>query len=138
VGALQTLEAIVSIPGRDRRRMGKEGFMRYVLLINLDKTMPRPEKAEQEAIFLGHQRFEAALGGKLVHTERLGLDGEASRISLKAGHPLVTDGPFAETKEVLGGFYVIECDTKDEAIEWAKKIPLRADRMIEVRPIRPM
>ena len=111
--------------------------MRYVLLINLDKTMPRPEEAEQEAILLGHQRFEAALGGKIVHTERLGLDGEASRISLKAGHPRVTDGPFAETKEVLGGFYVIECDTKDEAIEWAKKIPLRADRMIDVRPVWP-
>ena len=58
-------------------------------------------------------------------------------ISLKAGHPLVTDGPFAETKEVLGGFYVIECDTQDEAIEWAKKIPLHEDRSVEVWPLWP-
>jgi len=111
--------------------------MRYVLLITLDKTAPRPQEAEQEAILRGHQRFEAELAGKIVHTERLGLDDQASRISLQAGHPSVTDGPFAETKEVVGGFYVIECDTKAEAIEWAKKIPLRADRSIEVRPIRP-
>ena len=64
-------------------------------------------------------------------------DGEASRVRLKAGQPLVIDGPFAETKEVLGGFYVIECDTKDEAIGWAKKIPLREDRAVEVRPVWP-
>jgi hypothetical protein len=49
----------------------------------------------------------------------------------------VTDGPFTETKEVLGGFYVIECDTRNEAIEWAEKIPLRDDRTVEVRPIWP-
>ena len=47
----------------------------------------------------------------------------------------MTDGPFAETKEVLGCFYLIECNTKSEAIEWAKKIPLREDRSVEVRPI---
>ena len=49
----------------------------------------------------------------------------------------MTDGPFTETKEALGGFYVIECDTRNEAIEWAKKIPLREDRTVEVRPIWP-
>ena len=69
--------------------------------------------------------------------ERLRLDKDASRVRLKAGRPHVTDGPFAETKEVLGGFYQVECDTKDEAIEWAKKIPLREDRNVEVRPIWP-
>jgi len=49
----------------------------------------------------------------------------------------VTDGPFIECNEVLGGFYVIECDTRDEAIDWAKRIPLRDDRSVEVRPIWP-
>jgi hypothetical protein len=48
------------------------------------------------------------------------------------------DGPFTETKEVLGGFYLIECDTKEEAVEWARKIPLREGGFIEVRPIWPM
>lgn len=113
--------------------------MRYMLLINIDKTAPPPQKAEMEAIFHGHERFEAELqaAGKMVHAERLRSDGEASRVRVKAGHPLVTDGPFTETKEVLGGFYVIECDTKEEAIEWAKKIPLREDRTVEVWPLWP-
>lgn len=113
--------------------------MRYMLLINVDKTAPPRQKAEMEAILQGHERFEAELqaAGKMVHTERLRSDEEASRVRLKAGQRQVTDGPFTETKEILGGFYVIECDTKNEAIEWAKKILLREDRTVEVRPIWP-
>jgi hypothetical protein len=113
--------------------------MRYMLLINIDRAAPPRQKAEMEAILQGHERFEAELkaAGKLVHTERLRSDEEASRVRLKAGQRLVTDGPFAETKELVGGFYVIECDTKGEAIEWAKKILLRDDRTVEVRPIWP-
>jgi hypothetical protein len=115
--------------------------MRYMLLINVDRTAPPLQEAEMEALLHGHKHFEAELraagNGRLVHTERLRLDDEASRVTLKAGQRLVTDGPFAETREVLGGFYLIECDTKSEAIEWAKKIPLREDRSIEVRPIWP-
>jgi hypothetical protein len=113
--------------------------MRYMLLINIDKTAPPPQKAEMEAILHDHERFEAELqaAGKMVHTERLRSDGEASRVRLKAGKRQVTDGPFTETKEVLGGFYLIECDTKNEAIEWAKKIPLREDRTVEAWPLWP-
>src|SRR5262245_65662128 len=110
-------------------------LMRYVLLINIDKAATPPTQGELDAILHGHERFEAEAGGRIVHTERLRLEEKASRIRLKAGQRLVTDGPFAETKEVLGGFYVIECDTKEEAIEWAGKIPLREDRTVEVRPI---
>ena len=111
--------------------------MRYMLLINIDKTAPPAQEAEIEAILQGHVRFEADLraAGKMVHTERLGPAERASRVRLKAGQRQVTDGPFTETKEVLGGFYLIECDTNDEAIEWAKKLPLREDRTVEVRPI---
>jgi hypothetical protein len=113
--------------------------MRYMLLINIDKTAPPPEKAEMEAILHGHERFEAELraAGKMVHTERLRSDEEASRVRFKAGQRLVTDGPFTETKEILGGFYLIECDTKNEAIEWAKKLPFREGRTVEVRAIWP-
>jgi hypothetical protein len=114
--------------------------MRYMLLINNDKNTPPPQQAEMEAIFKGHQRFgeEAMAAKKMVHGERLRGDEDASRIRLKAGQRQVTDGPFTETKEVLGGFYLIECDSKTEAIEWAKKIPLREGGTIEVRPIWPM
>jgi hypothetical protein len=113
--------------------------MRYMLLIHLGRGAPPPSKPELEAILQGHRRFGAELqaAGRLVHTERLRSDGEASRISLKAGQRIVTDGPFVETKEILGGFYVIECDTQNEAIEWARKIPLRDDRAVEVREVCP-
>jgi hypothetical protein len=57
-------------------------------------------------------------------TVRIGQDGER----------LVTDGPFAETKEQVGGFYVIECAGPEEALEWAKQVPLRAGA-VEVRPV---
>jgi len=109
--------------------------MRYALLINIDRAAPRPQDGELEEILRGHERFEAELGGKIVQTARLRLDAEASRVRLSAGRPLVTHGPFAETKEVLGGFYIVECDSQAEAIEWAKRLPLREDRTIEVWPV---
>jgi hypothetical protein len=119
--------------------LGEEGLMRYMLLISVDRTAPPRQEAEMEAILNGHKRFETELkaAGKMVHTERLRSDEEANRVRLKSGQPQVTDGPFTETKEVLGGIYLIECDTKDEAIEWAKKLTLREDRTVEVRPIWP-
>ena len=109
--------------------------MRYILLINSDKAAPPPQKAEMEALMQGHQRFgeELQAARKMVHGERLRPDEEASRVRLKAGQRQVTDGPFTETKEVLGGFY-----TKKEAVEWAKKIPLREGGSVEVWPIWPM
>ena len=113
--------------------------MRYMLLITIDRTAPPRQAAEMKAILEGHERFEAELkaAGKMVHTERLRPDEEASRVRVKAGQIQVTDGPFAETKEALGGFYVIECETRSEAIEWAKRLPLRDDRTVEVRPAWP-
>ena len=115
--------------------------MRYLLLIcSDDKNAPPRPRAEMEAIVQGHGRFSQELqaAGKMVAGERLRPDADGSRIRLKAGQRQVTDGPFAETKEALGGFYLIECGTRDEAVEWAKKIPLVEGSFVEVRPIWPM
>jgi len=111
--------------------------MRYVLLIGSDKSAPPPPAAQMEATVEGHMRFAEELhkAGKMVVGERLRPDGDASRIRLKAGQRQVTDGPFTETKEALGGFYLIECDSMAEAVELAKKIPLHEGGYIEVRPI---
>ena len=54
---------------------------------------------------------------------------------LRDGEVLTTDGPFAETKEQLGGFYILECETLDEAIKWAAQIPHAATGTVEVRPV---
>jgi hypothetical protein len=112
--------------------------MRYMLLICADeKTEAAVPPAEMSAIVQGHRRFaeELRAAGKMVVAERLRPEGEGSRIRLEAGQRHVTDGPFAETKEVLGGFYLIECETRQEAVEWATKIPLRPDSFVEVRPV---
>ncbi len=59
----------------------------------------------------------------------------AKTIRVRDGERIVTDGPFAETKEVLGGYYVLECKDLDEAIEWAAKIPGARHGSVEVRPV---
>ena len=114
--------------------------MRYMLLINSDKSTPPPSKAQMEAIMQGHQKFGAEIlaAKKMVHGERLRGDDEASRIRFKAGQRQVTDWPITERKELLGGLYKIDCDSKAEASEWAKKIPLTEGGHLDVVPVWPM
>ena len=115
--------------------------MRYMLLIgSTDKNAPPPPPAQMQAIMEGHMRFgqELRQSGKMVHGERLRPDADGARVRAKAGQRQVMDGPFTETKEALGGFYLIECETRDEAIEWAKKVPLGEDGFVDVRPVWPM
>jgi hypothetical protein len=59
-----------------------------------------------------------------------------ARVSFSGGKPRVTDGPFAETKEVLGGYWMIEVKSKEEAIEWASRCPAADNEVIEVRQVQ--
>ena len=73
----------------------------------------------------------------------LGLDGlhppsAGARVSFKGRKPLVTDGPFAEVKEVLGGYWMINVASRDEAIAWAKRCPASEDEVIEIRQVQEM
>ncbi len=73
----------------------------------------------------------------------LALDGlfppsTGARISYADGKPTVTDGPFAETKEVIGGYWIIQVRSREEAIEWAKRAPMSNNEVIEVRQIHEM
>jgi hypothetical protein len=74
--------------------------------------------------------------GKWAESNRLRFSNEACTIRIRGGKPVVLDGPFAESKEQLGGFYLIEADSQAEAIEWAQRLPLRDVGAIEVRPAR--
>lgn len=73
----------------------------------------------------------------------LGLDGlhppsAGARVSFKGGKPVVTDGPFAESKEVLGGYWMIDVGSRDEAIAWARRCPAGENDVIEIRQVQEM
>ncbi len=93
--------------------------------------------AEMEDVMERHARLRADLEarGEFVRCDRLRPSAEAATVSIRAGAPVVTDGPFAETKEVMGGFYLVECGSKAEAIAWAKRLPLAGRSRVEVRPV---
>lgn len=85
-------------------------------------------------------KYNCALqdAGVLRSCEGLHPPSVGARVSFKGGNPTVTDGPFVETKEVLGGFWMIEVGSRDEAIEWAKRCPGGDNEVIEVRQVQEM
>ncbi|MFI7441919.1 YciI family protein [Nonomuraea indica] len=80
---------------------------------------------EKAAIGHGHGEFMEALkkSGELILTQALVDPSQAAVVSVRNGQPVVTDGPFLESKEYLGGFYLIDCESKERAIELAAQIP---------------
>jgi hypothetical protein len=115
--------------------------MQYVLLICGDEssfaTLSPEEGAEMMAAY---EKFvhEATESGVLRGGERLRPTTDATTVQVRDGKVLTADGPFAETKEQIGGFFVVECADLDEAIEVASKIPGAHHGSIEVRPTWPM
>jgi hypothetical protein len=107
--------------------------MRYALLIATDE---RDEAANpgrlEEYIAFGEEMGER---GVLQGGERLRPTTDATSVQVRNGDVLTSDGPFAETKEQIGGFYLVDCKDLDEAIEVASKIPGAKHGTIEVRPI---
>ncbi len=113
--------------------------MKYMLTLygpegGMEDASPEEMKAEMD----GWAAFseEAVEKGAFVSGEGLQPSTTATTVHIpeNGGKPPVTDGPFAESKEQLGGFYVLECKDLDEALDWAKKIPLR-EGTVEVRPV---
>lgn len=85
-------------------------------------------------------RYNEALeeAGILRDMNGLHPPSDGARVSFDGGTPLVTDGPFPETKEVLGGYWIIEVASKEEAIEWARRCPASENEVIEIRRIQEM
>jgi hypothetical protein len=94
-----------------------------------------PEESAQ--VMEAYGSFSQEVNERGVFLAGEGLQGPeaATSVRVRNGERLVTDGPFAETKEQLGGFYLLECKDLDEAIEWAAKIPGAQNGTIEVRPV---
>jgi hypothetical protein len=112
--------------------------VKYMLLIYGEPdAAPAPGTAEFD---LQHKHWmtytdELIATGKMVGGDALQATDTATTVRVRAGDRLTTDGPFAETKEVLGGYYVIEADGLDEALDWAARMPNINYGSVEVRPI---
>jgi hypothetical protein len=76
--------------------------------------------------------------GVLLSLDGLHPPSAGARVRFKGGKPIVTDGPFAETKEVLGGYWMIEVGSREEAIAWARRCPASDNDVIEVRQVQEM
>lgn len=112
--------------------------MRYVLMVYVDeKVTAAMPPDEMGALMGGYMALEQELAAKKAKLagEALQPVAAATSVRVRNGKPVTTDGPFAETKEQLGGFYVLECRDLDEAIAWAAKIPNAKNGTIEIRPI---
>ncbi|MHA3914662.1 YciI family protein [Halovulum sp. GXIMD14793] len=106
--------------------------MKYLALIYADEALGDPDDLmdQYEAYFQ-----EITTAGVYVGGEALEPVSTATSIRMRNGERQVTDGPFAETKEQLGGYFVLECETLDDAIKWASKIPSAKYGTVEVRPL---
>ena len=109
--------------------------MRYALLIYVQPWESTPEEDEQ--VLAAYNAFsqealsaDVMRGGEALHEAKT-----ATSVRVRGGQTMVTDGPFAETKEEFGGYYLIEAENIDEAIKWAAKIPGATRGTVEVRPV---
>jgi hypothetical protein len=116
--------------------------MRYLCLLVCQPDMddPVPGTPEFTQMLSGYQSATQAMAaaGVLVDSGPLQPASAATTIRVRDGEPLVTDGPFAELKEQIGGYYVLDCADLDEALRWAATIPAARFGCIEVRPLMVM
>lgn len=115
--------------------------MRFMMLMIPSgyETAPPDVQLDPERV-KSMMKYNEALkdAGILVTLDGLHPPSMGARVSFASGKPVVTDGPFTEAKEVLGGYWMIEVNSKEEAIEWAKKCPASENEMIEIRQVQEM
>src|SRR5690349_6109964 len=100
--------------------------MRYLILITSDESsQASATKEQQEQVFGAYMKYTEDLrkAGVMLAGDALEETAKGSRIVVRDGKRKVTDGPFAETKEVIGGYYLIQVKSKEEAVEWASRCP---------------
>lgn len=113
--------------------------MQYMLLIYNSpaaefETMSPEDREQMHGEYMAFTE-ELVEAGEMVSGNALQGTDTATTVRAREGGKTTTDGPFAETKEVLGGYYVVECENLDRAIEWAAKIPDARTGSVEVRPV---
>ena len=110
--------------------------MRYALLIYGNEAVAsQMSQQEEQAVMAAYNAFGERHKDVIVGGEALVPSTTATTVRVRDSKTVTTDGPFAETKEQLGGFYLVKCENLDEAIEIASHIPGATDGSIEVRPV---
>jgi hypothetical protein len=112
--------------------------MKYMLLIYADPVgFAALKPAEAQAAMAAYEAFTTALESEkaLVHSQRLKPTSEATTVHVENGKPRILNGPYVETKEQLGGYFVIEAPDLDAAIKWAARCPGSHHGSVEVRPV---
>jgi hypothetical protein len=112
--------------------------MKFMLMfVDDEMAMARLPAAEIERIVSEKTRVGQELWqqGKQLASQRLWPTATATRVSRRGGRVVASDGPFTETKEVLLGFHLIECASREEAVEWATKFLVFESSTVEVRPV---
>ena len=115
--------------------------MQYMLLIHSEETaFAKMTPAQQQQGYAAYTAYTAALksSGALVASDRLRDSTTATAVRVRDGKTKVLNGPYAESKEQLAGYYLIEAKDIDEALKWAEKCPGAHHGTMEVRPIWPM
>ena len=113
-------------------------FMMLVIPKGYENAKPgtTPDAKAVERMMKYNESLQKA--GVLLALDGLHPASMGARVSFQGGAPKVTDGPFAEAKEVLGGYWMIQVKSRDEAIEWAKRAPMADNELIEVRQVMEM
>ena len=112
--------------------------MKYLLMIYMnDEVFEALSEEERNAVFAGHDAFAPKIreSGELIGTAALTNPTQSKTVRVRDGVTSATDGPYIETKEYLAGYYAVDCDSMDRAIELAAMIPDAGLTAIEVRPV---
>jgi hypothetical protein len=115
----------------------EEAQMKFMVSLITDGTVMdgvAPEEMEEFGASMAEFMGEIQSAGVLLHTDALEPSSSARTLRRKSGKVVVTDGPFAETKEQIAGYMVLECADLDEATDWARRMPILGG-VVEVRPI---
>ena len=115
--------------------------MRFMMLmIPLGFEIAPPDVKLDPERMAAMMKYNEALrdAGILITLDGLHPPSMGVRVSFASGKPVVTDGPFTESKEVLGGYWMIDVKSRQEAIEWAKKCPASENEIIEIRQVQEM
>lgn len=109
--------------------------MDFMLIMITDRDAPEDPSVYPE---MGKFAGELAGQGKLRGGSPLHPEAEGTRVRVRDGRPVVTDGPFTETKEVIGGYFLIDCKSAEEAVAIAQRCPHNRIGVVEVRQVIPM